>query len=354
MRSRGPDLPAPNIESWHAEMAGFLKSIDPNSHLVSTHFSHPERGEGTLAVPEIDIATSNAYSAFDNLANGSCDAGAALLDFWKGNDDGTIRGFHIFAKPALVEEQGRHWMGMDGGRETNTKSQLDADLHAGLWGSIAVPLSGATGYWWWLHVHFDNRYFEYHALAKFMEGEDFRPIGNEPPLKPVFRSLGKTALLGRAMKSDRRMYVWIYHQATPLGDEEPPEVTNAVMNVGGLAPGKYRIEFWDTYKGEVSSAQDIDFKKDQVNAEIKLPPVKRDSAHEGQARLGMNGEDIFNREYSTALRHVGVKLDQLADSIVGRFCGGIAAIVDRDQHREVFPGRNPHVAKPRRVRSRVR
>ncbi len=273
------DLPAPNIENWHAEMASFLKSIDPNRHLVTTHFSHPERGESTLKVPEIDIATSNAYSAFEELASGACDASAALHDFWEGNEDGTVRGFHHFSKPSLVEEQGRHWMGvLETGRETNSKAELDADLHAGLWGSMVVPLGGATGYWWWLHIHFDNRYADYSALTKFMEGEDFRPIGDEPPMKTVFRSLGKSMLLGRAMKSDRRMYVWIYHQKTPLGDEEPEEVSNATMNIGGLRPGKYRVEFWNTYTGELIGSQNIEFTKDTKNVEVNLPAVKRDIA----------------------------------------------------------------------------
>ena len=272
------DHPAPSIESWHSEMAAFLKSVDPNRHLVTTHFSHPERGEGTLAVPEIDIATSNAYSAFDNLAHGGMDASAALHDFWLGNDDGTIKGFHIFDKPGLVEEQGRHWMGMDAGRETNTKSELDADLHAGLWGSVVLPLSGATGYWWWLHVHFENRYGDYRALAKFIEGEDFRPLADEAPLKPVFRSLPKSPLLGRAMKSDRRMFAWIYHELTPYGDQQPETVEHAVMNIGGLRPGKYRVEFWDTYKGEKISAMDLDYPPDKTGVEIKLPPVARDIA----------------------------------------------------------------------------
>ncbi|MEI6236855.1 MAG: hypothetical protein WCT04_27665, partial [Planctomycetota bacterium] len=279
LRQRGgADFPAPNIENWHAEMASFLKNMDPNRHLVATHFSHPVRGEGTLMVPEIDIATSNAYSAFDELAGGGNDAGAALHDFWLGNEDGSLKGFHIFNKPALVEEQGRHWMGMDAGKETNTKSQLDADLHAGLWGSMAVPLSGATGYWWWLHVHFDNRYGDYTALRKFMDGEDFRPIGDEPAMKPVFRAVGKTALLGRAMKSDRRMYVWVYHQMTPLGDGDPEPVSGAKLNVGGLRPGKYRVEYWDTYKGVKTGSMDFEFVKDQANLEIALPTVNKDIA----------------------------------------------------------------------------
>ena len=275
------DFPAPNIERWHAEMAGFFKSIDPNRHLVATHFSHPTRGEGTLAVPEIDIATSNAYSAFEELGYASrnvFDASAALHDFWAGSEDGTVKGFHIFDKPALVEEQGRHWMGVERGRDHNNKAQLEADLHAGLWGGMVVPLGGATGYWWWLEVHFDNRYFEYRALSEFMKGEDLRPMPGETPFKLVFSSVGKTVLLGRAMKSDRRLYGWIYHPETPLGDNVPPVVPGASMNIRGLRAGKYCVEFWNTYKGERMSTSEIEFTKDKLSNEIKLPDVDRDLA----------------------------------------------------------------------------
>ena len=111
-----------------------------------------------------------------------------------------------------------------------------------------------------------------------MEGEDFRPLADEAPLKPVFRSLPKSPLLGRAMKSDRRMFAWIYHELTPYGDQQPETVEHAVMNIGGLRPGKYRVEFWDTYKGEKISAMDLDYPPDKSGVEIKLPPVARDIA----------------------------------------------------------------------------
>ena len=74
------DEPAPNIEHWVEEMADFLKATDPYHHMVTTHFSHPERGEGTLKQPSVDFATSNAYSAFDEIhrPDGAFDASYAL------------------------------------------------------------------------------------------------------------------------------------------------------------------------------------------------------------------------------------------------------------------------------------
>src|SRR5438034_11556976 len=110
------------VDTWHSEMAAYLKSIDPNRHLVSTHFSHPEKGDDTLILPEIDLATSNAYSVFKELTGGRPDAALALSAYWSGN--GQVPGFHRYGKPALVEEQGRHFMG---GRE-NSCLTLDADL----------------------------------------------------------------------------------------------------------------------------------------------------------------------------------------------------------------------------------
>ena len=295
-----PDDPAPNIENWVGEMAGCVKAIDPYRHLVTTHFSHPARGEGALQRPEIDFASSNAYSAFEELRtpDGLFDAAYALAAFWAGNVNADanlngrqprqnwepVQGFHIFNKPALVEEQGRHWLGVETKRgaliQNNSRDQLDADLHAGLWGSMVQPLGGATGYWWWLHVHFDNRYSEYKALAKFMDGEDMRPLKGETPLEPVFRSEiqgGSEPLCGRAMKSNLRMFAWIYHPHTPLG-LPVNEVSGGQMHITKLNPGTYTVEYWDTYKGAVMRADELTVKEENERIELKLPPVNRDLA----------------------------------------------------------------------------
>ena len=201
------DLAAPNIESWHTEMAEFIRAIDPNKHLITTHYSHPTRGAGTLSLPAIDFATSNAYSAFEEFRRQGqqFNAAYALSAFWSGIPNTTMKGFNIYDKPALVEEQGRHW----GGGRQNSKEALEADMHCGLWGSVVQPLAGATGYWWWLHLHYDERYGDYKALAQYVAGEDFRPAEGESSFEPVVRALESPDgnLIGRAMKSDRRMYL---------------------------------------------------------------------------------------------------------------------------------------------------
>src|SRR5208283_2687074 len=117
--------------------------------------------------------------------------------------------------PALVGEQGRHWMG----GQYSTKEKLDCDLHAGLWGSVVQPLGGATGYWWWLHLHFDHRYGDYKAVAAFMQGEDMRPAKGEALLEPLMLAVTfpENCLRARALASERRMYAWIYHSHYPQG-----------------------------------------------------------------------------------------------------------------------------------------
>ena len=271
------DKPAPNVEAWYTCMTSFLKALDPNRHLVTTHFARPVRGAGVLALPALDYASSNAYSFFDELGGGSYDAAAALADFWSGNTRG-FRGFIAYDKPALVGEQGRHWLG----GKYSTKQELDCDLHAGLWGSVVQPIGGATGYWWWLHLHFDKRYGDYKTVAAFMQGEDMRAAQGEALLEPLMLAVTspESVLRARALASQRRMYIWIYHRNSPVG-QSVAEVSGAVLNIGELRPGNYTIEFWDTHEGRSSEKREISVRgKDgkAVPVQIPLPPVKNDLA----------------------------------------------------------------------------
>src|SRR5262249_4641180 len=63
--TRQEDLPAPILQEWHEVMAAFIKENDPNKHLVATHVSRPIHGTHVLRLPCIDLAASNAYSAYN-------------------------------------------------------------------------------------------------------------------------------------------------------------------------------------------------------------------------------------------------------------------------------------------------
>ncbi len=258
---------SPNVCDWHAEMANFLKDLDPNKHLVTSHFSHPHHGIDVLAIPEMDFATSNAYSAFGELT-GRFDAAEALASYWGGR--GGFKGFIAYNKPALVEEQGRHFMGGN----ANTKENLNADLHAGIWGSLVQPLSGATGYWWWLHLHFDQKWKAYKPFADFMKGEDLRPAPGEKVLEPAELTVSNAQLHARALRSADRLYVWVYHNNMPINGETNP-VAGATVQITDLRPGNYHVQFWNTYSGEIIKNQQITVSGSYT---LALPVVDRDLA----------------------------------------------------------------------------
>ncbi|HEY3320943.1 MAG TPA: hypothetical protein VGP72_10800 [Planctomycetota bacterium] len=270
------ELAPKNLDAWHTEVAEFLKAQDPNKHLTATHSSQPWHGVSTMRLPAIDVATSNAYGNFEYFAPYLYNAPHCLDKYWAGVPGTALVGFSKFNKPSLVEEQGRHWVSQ------NTKEQLDAELHCELWGSMVQPLAGATGYWWWLHLHLDKRWDDYMGLAKFMQGEDMRPAKGEAMLEPALRTIEMpdVQLLGRVLRSDRRAYIWVYHPQTPYG-VEVPDVPNATLKLASLNAGKYTVEFWDTYAGKPIEKREIELTaKDgkTLPISIPLPVIKKDLA----------------------------------------------------------------------------
>ena len=52
----------------------------------------------------------------------------------------------------------------------------------------------------------------------------------------------------------------------------------ALKTASRLKPGKYHVEFWDTYKGEIISKLDLETAKEKGTLTIQLPTVRRDIA----------------------------------------------------------------------------
>jgi hypothetical protein len=199
-------------------------------------------------VRELDYVQSNAYSTFawlggnpaqypDNMV-GAPAAMRAYYDRFMGR----------YNRPVLIGEWGGHWM-------HNTKDILDSELHTGLWAQAMTPMGGATGFWWWLHVHYNDRYGEFAALARFLSGEDLRGITEElengrtvrfiPPAGANHPRLAMGVGDGK-----KRAYAWIYDRRAPWGDEDKAPVEGARLELHGLSEGTYEVEFWDPFKGE--------------------------------------------------------------------------------------------------------
>jgi len=255
----------PPVSRWVGEMAAYIKRTDPFGHLVTTHFSHPWRGADVWQREELDFVQSNAYSGFSvwkGLRNSEMFSPVTRgIDYYY---DGLMK---RFGRPVLIAEYGGHWM-------RNPRVVLDAELHCGTWASITNHLAGCTGYWWWLHVHFKDRYPHYRAAARYMAGEDRRGQDLRTATPPVHSPQGY--LRARALRSDRVAYVWVYNPRIVRDLDAASPVEGARLDLPDLAPGRYRIEFWNTFTGEVVARRDL--ATDGATLRIELPTVDKDIA----------------------------------------------------------------------------
>ena len=263
---------APRTARWHQRMARYVKTIDPWKRPVSTHFSHPHRGNATWAVRQLEYVQSNAYSTFPwfggqgmrresarRAGKGESSVGAPLA---------MERYYYNFmrkwSRPVLVGEWGGHWMG-------NSVSDLDAELHCGLWGGVMTPMAGATGFWWWPHVHFRGRYGAFAAVAAFMKGEDRR---DRKLSRAKFQLPANLKAMGVA--SSDWADIWLYDPALVYNVSRRRRFRPLDVTLLDLSEGLYEVEFWETRSGKPIDVER--FFSSGSSLRLTTPPFKGDIA----------------------------------------------------------------------------
>lgn len=133
---RNPEhpIPAEDIVAWHAEMAAYLKSIDPFGHIVTTSISHRDLA-GLNDVPDIDLNQKHIYCATSAIP-------------------GTIVSYEAaHGKPYVIGEFGYEW---DWSKNFDDFAEdMDRDFKRGLWYGLLNPTPVTPMSWWW--EYFENR-----------------------------------------------------------------------------------------------------------------------------------------------------------------------------------------------------
>ncbi|MCI4668063.1 MAG: DUF5060 domain-containing protein [Bacteroidia bacterium] len=154
---------ASDIADWHAEMAEFLRELDPNEHLITTSLAENNERELFWSLPEMEISQNHNYSSNPRiervLANASKDA------------------LETFDKPTLNGEFGI----TTGGGGLSSTDPDGIHLHNGIWGGFFGGGLGSSGSWWWdSYIHPRNLYYHYEAFSTLSQLIDFEKRKYQP------------------------------------------------------------------------------------------------------------------------------------------------------------------------------
>ena len=247
-----------DVVGWHNEMAGYLKSVDPQKHMVTTSCYTDKIGDELWKIGRLDFAQSHHYGA---------DIVRYVMQHSQVQED--------IPKPYFVGEFGRGW--------TADSDQADRDgahLHAGLWASFMSPAAGAAAPWWWdTYIDPMDLYYHFKALAAFARGEDRRRKRYEP-VRFTVDAPGQKQVDVRGLLCPTRCLLWLFKEQdsrTPAAAVGVPRIpADTTLHLKGMWPGPYSVELWDTYKGVV-------LKSEQASAvggelAVAFPEAERDIA----------------------------------------------------------------------------
>jgi len=216
------------VKGWHQAVVPYLREIDPWDHLVTTHYCRQNADPLVWVIPEIESIVGNAYSG--TVVD-------AMKDFFLKRVQ--------FAKPVMLNEYGV------GGNRT----ALEDNLHAGIWTSSVLPMFGTALFWEWPFIHNFGLYTHYQALARFWKGEDRRGQHLQVSDASLRLPTGSSLTLGVVgMQSEDRAFLWVYDGQKyngKRGTPNPERFEGVGVEVRALQAGRYRVEYWDTLKGEL-------------------------------------------------------------------------------------------------------
>jgi hypothetical protein len=184
-----PDSIDPVVD-WHREMAGWLRELDPNDHLISTSTSDelmtltawlgnfpmqefPLAYEPVWQLPEIDFVQLHSYQIWGwNVRAPVADTLFQLADRMA-----------QYGKPVLVAEAGVDFRGI---AETLQADPEGEGFHDIVWaGAFAGTFGSGMSWWWDFVVDTENWYFHFEPLSRLVARVDFPREQMERSVVPV-------------------------------------------------------------------------------------------------------------------------------------------------------------------------
>ena len=181
---------------------------------------------------------------------------------------------HAPSKPVLIGEFGLatpKW----GLSEYMKQDSEGVHFHNCLWASAFAGSSGTAFFWWWDELDRQNAYGHYKPLAEFLSDISFAGLEK---VKAV-SSREQLQILG--YQGSNCAYIWLFNREAiwwklVIDKQNPSEINGALIDILGLKPGDYLVEWMDTQDGRIIKKDRVTFKTEPMH--LSVPPFSRDIA----------------------------------------------------------------------------
>ncbi len=257
-----PGLPT---DRFYAEVGDYLEQIDVYNHLRTTSTWHPSAKD--CRHPNLDIGQLHHYMRPGTKENFK-DEVAVVIDKMRFLRE------HTTSKPVLIGEFGLatpKW-GLSDHMKQDNKA---VHFHNSLWASAFAGTSGTAMFWWWDQLDRQDAYVHYRPLAAFLADVSFEGLRQTT----ATASNKQLRLLG--CQGSDRAYVWLFNPKATwwnlvIEKHQPTEIRGTTIEIQGLQPDTYSVQWWHTYKGKIIEKQSVSFTAGPLR--ISVPPFSRDIA----------------------------------------------------------------------------
>ncbi|MBM4093391.1 MAG: hypothetical protein FJ276_28865 [Planctomycetes bacterium] len=260
-----PGLPT---DRFYGELGTYLETIDVYRHLRATSTWHPSPRDWKH--PQLDVADLHFYlrpeknRRFEDEVEAAVGQAALLRE-------------HAPGKPALISEFGLadlQWRATSEMRDSNSL----ADFHNGLWASALSGASGTAMFWWWERLDQKNAYPHYRPLSSFLADIPWTTARLQR-IDAACQSDNPLRLVG--LQNNRQAYFWLFDprasfESTVIRQTTVESIRGATVEIRGMEPGSYAIQWWDTWQGGMIRQQLLTI--DGGVPRVDVPEFQRDVA----------------------------------------------------------------------------
>ena len=252
--------------SWHRETANYVRSIDPDRHLVTTSFAVFANDATVWSQSGLDLTQIHFYSKVSGLTLFPDLAADALQ--WPAER------VHDFDRPSLFGELGA---AAEGAAGTLAADPEGIAVHDGLWAAPFGQAMGTGMSWWWDEViaRDPGRYYPmFGSIAHFLRDVAFDRAGL------VARDASVTGGAGRAVRAHElagpdQALLWVKDHDVRYDAPAPVTVADVRVSLADLTPGRWCLGVWDTWAGGFTSLGSVTA---GPGATLGLGPFARDVA----------------------------------------------------------------------------